>query len=72
MAPIFVKKKFITSDNENERGARKRFNGRFYINLREMRQSREASEDLSGWSEKEESPEPSGAPETMECAFCKK
>ena len=72
MAPIFVKKKFITSDNENERGARKRFNGRFYINLREMRQSREASEDLSGWSEKEESPEPSGAPETMECPFCKK
>ena len=52
MAPIFVKKKFITSDSENERGARKRFNGRFYINLREMRQSREASEDLSGRSEK--------------------
>ncbi len=72
MAPIFVKKKFITSDNENERGARKRFNGRFYINLREMRQSREASEDLSGRSEKEEGPEPSVSPETMECPFCKK
>ena len=72
MAPIFVKKKFITTDSENERGARKRFNGRFYINLREMRQSRESSEDLSGRSEKEESPEPSVSPETMECPFCKK